>query len=320
MRVTYARFLREELPRAHPLPSMPFVLDLFAGCGGLSLGFESVGFRSLGYEVVQDAVDSYNASLAGTCVGERLTVASALPKADVIVAGPPCQPFSVGGKQRGAADLRDGFPTVVAAVERVRPRLVLIENVRGMYYRNREYLDRVLADLGKLGYRTTAIMINAADFGVPQRRERLVIIGTRRGVRFREPVPLSLSFAVRDALGRRALRASPDAKFVTPEQDLYIERYEAKSACRRPRDLRLEGPARTLTCRNLAGATGDMIRLQLPDGRRRRLSVREAARLQGFPDWFRFAGSEASRLAQLGNAVPPLLGRALASSVWQAIQ
>ncbi|MFP4134744.1 MAG: DNA cytosine methyltransferase, partial [Halothece sp.] len=79
-------------------------------------------------------------------------------------------------------------------------------------------------------------------------------------------------------------------------------------------DLPLDEPARTVTCRNLAGATSDMHRLKLPDGRRRRLTFREGARLQSFPDWFTFTGNEQSIFNQIGNAVPPMLAYFLAQS------
>ena len=78
--------------------------------------------------------------------------------------------------------------------------------------------------------------------------------------------------------------------------------------------MHLDRPARTVTCRNLAGATSDMHRVRLPDGRRRRLTVGEGARLQSFPDWFRFSGNEYEKFGQIGNAVPPLFARALALS------
>jgi DNA (cytosine-5)-methyltransferase 1 len=97
--------------------------------------------------------------------------------------------------------------------------------------------------------------------------------------------------------------------------DAYVAKYEAASKCRQPRDLKLDQPSRTLTCRNLGGATGDMMRIRLEDGRRRRIDVREAARLQGFPDWFKFKGTTASQFRQIGNAVPPLLSLALAKQV-----
>ena len=93
----------------------------------------------------------------------------------------------------------------------------------------------------------------------------------------------------------------------TPNQDVYIAKYEKASKCINPRDLHFSRPARTVTCRNLAGATGDMHRIKMPDGRRKRVNVREAARLQSFPDWFNFKGSESSQFYQIGNAVPPLM-------------
>ncbi len=107
----------------------------------------------------------------------------------------------------------------------------------------------------------------------------------------------------------------PESKFLTSAQDIYIAKYEKASECINPRDLYTDKPARTLTCRNLAAATGDMQRIKLQDGRRRRLLIREAARLQSFPDWFKFSGNETSQFYQIGNAVPPLLAYQLAQSV-----
>ncbi|MCQ8205471.1 DNA cytosine methyltransferase, partial [Vibrio parahaemolyticus] len=86
------------------------VLDLFAGCGGLSLGFEACGFKTIGYEMNANATGTYNNNLLGQCFNEVLTTETVYPAADIIIGGPPCQPFSVGGKQLGLQDSRDGFP------------------------------------------------------------------------------------------------------------------------------------------------------------------------------------------------------------------
>ena len=103
--------------------------------------------------------------------------------------------------------------------------------------------------------------------------------------------------------------------FLTKRMDEYIAKYEMKSHCVRPRDLRLNEPARTLTCRNLAGATSDMQRIRLDDGRRRRLTVREATRLQSFPDWFTFCWTKNSQYKQIGNAVPPFMAYWIAKKI-----
>ncbi|MGH9208670.1 MAG: DNA cytosine methyltransferase, partial [Acidimicrobiales bacterium] len=171
----------------------------------------------------------------------------------------------------------------------------------------------VTDSLRGLGYIVDARLLNAVDYGVPQNRERLVVVGHRGGWRF--PLPLARRFTAGEALEESAAVCPPDAKILTESMDAYVARYERASKCVRPRDLHLDRPARTLTCRNLAGATGDMQRVRLPDGRRRRLIVREAARLQSFPDWFGFYGAEGSQFNQIGNAVPPMFAFALAGAV-----
>jgi DNA (cytosine-5)-methyltransferase 1 len=116
------------------------------------------------------------------------------------------------------------------------------------------------------------------------------------------------------ALAELATQVHADSKFLTDSMNVYVAKYEKASSCITPRDLHLDRPARTVTCRNLAGATGDMHRVALPDGRRRRLTVREGARLQSFPDWYEFQGSETSCYNQIGNAVPPMLAYHIAAS------
>jgi len=312
----YLRFLESRLSLDHLAHDAPLVLDLFAGCGGLALGFEAAGFRTVGFEWNEDACSTYSKNLGGTC--NRLFLKPDVDlgqSADVIIGGPPCQPFSVGGLQNGHKDDRDGFPAFLSAVERYAPRAVLFENVRGMMYRNRTYLAKIVARLNELGYLTEARLLNAVHYGVPQNRERLFVIGHRGGWERPKHAPLQKPFTAGDALGELARRIPPNPRFLTPSMDAYVARYEAKSQCIRPRDLHLKLPSRTVTCRNLYGATGDMLRIRLSDGRRRMLTVREAARLQSFPDWFTFTGAEESQFQQIGNAVPPLLARSIADAV-----
>lgn len=286
------------------------VLDLFAGCGGLSLGFEAAGYKTIGFEMEVAASETYKKNLIGDCHAIKLDLSFEYPKAEIIIGGPPCQPFSVGGNQKGIEDSRDGFPLFIDAVKKLQPKIFMFENVRGLLYSNKGYFELVIAELQKLGYFIDYKLLNAVNFGVPQNRERLFVIGHR--AKFDFPKPNLHKVTVGEAIGDIMYTTPPESKFFTASMDTYVAKYEKASSCINPRDLYPTKPARTLTCRNLAGATGDMQRVRLEDGRRRRLLHREAARLQSFPDWFKFVGNETQRFNQIGNAVPPLLAYQMA--------
>lgn len=316
---TYVAHLNSALKLPKPRPGAPLALDLFAGCGGLALGFEVAGFRTIGFEMDADAAKTYAKNLHGDCRQVFLQPGMDLaPEADIIIGGPPCQPFSVGGLQEGSKDARDGFPVFLDAVKRYRPKLALFENVRGMLYANRPYLDRIIDRLESLGYIVEEQLLNAVQFGVPQRRERLVVVAHKGGWEY--PQPESFAYTAGDAVGDLLETLPENPKFLTASMDAYVAKYERASKCVRPRDLHLDEASRTVTCRNLNGATGDMLRVRLDDGRRRRLTVREGARLQSFPDWFEFEGNEGSQYNQIGNAVPPLMARALGLAVMRYLQ
>lgn len=293
--------------------SLPLVVDLFAGCGGLALGFEAQGFETHGYEMDIACCATYRNNLRGMCDHVVLTPQTPLPPAKVLIGGPPCQPFSVIGKQNGLNDSRNGFPIFIQAVKTLNPEIFIFENVRGLLYQSKPYFEEILQKLKLLGYVLEYQILNAVDYNVPQKRERLIVVGHRGAFKF--PRPSLKRITAGDALGDMAVEAPQGSRFLTKSMDDYIARYEAASCCTTPRDLHLDAPARTLTCRNLAGATSDMHRLRLPDGRRRRILPREAARLQSFPDWFVFQGSEADAFNQIGNAVPPMLAYHLAGAV-----
>jgi DNA (cytosine-5)-methyltransferase 1 len=289
------------------------VVDLFAGCGGLSLGFEANGFKTIGYEMDEQATNTYNKNLIGECFNEKLTVETKYPKANIVIGGPPCQPFSVGGKQLGLKDSRDGFPIFLSAIRQLDPKVLLFENVRGMLYKNKWYLKEVIEELESLGYYINYALLNAVNFEVPQNRERVIVIGSKQKINL--PRNINRKVTAGQALGQLPFQYNEDSKFFTESMDRYVANYERASKCINPRDLYLDRPARTLTCRNLAGATGDMHRVKLKDGRRRRITVREAARLQSFPDWFEFSGTETHQYNQIGNAVAPNFAYHLALNI-----
>lgn len=312
-------YVNLRLPKPQVGCGAPRVLDLFAGCGGLSLGFECAGFSTFGFEMNPHAAATYSKNLVGACTQKVLSIGEDFDfEPDVIIGGPPCQPFSVIGYQKGKKDPRDGFPTFLDIVKRYSPKIAIIENVRGLLYRNKTYLHATIKELEQFGYQVEAKLLFAVDYGVPQNRERLFIVATK-GVswtwpesHFVNPVTAGI------ALGPLASQAPVNARYLTPAMDRYIAAYEEKSKCINPRDLHLDRAARTITCRNLGAATSDVHRIKLPDGRRRMLTIREGARLQSFPDWFTFTGPEIEQTKQIGNAVPPLLARVIADSTAEA--
>jgi DNA (cytosine-5)-methyltransferase 1 len=307
----YCGYINEVL---HPkITQSTKIIDLFAGCGGLSLGFEAAGFETIGFEMDKVACETYNKNLNGNCYEVKLEIGFEYPRADIVIGGPPCQPFSVWGYQKGVADSRNGFPIFIDAIQQLNPSIFLLENVRGLLYTNKGYFEDVIDELRKLGYYIEYKLLNAVNYGVPQNRERLFVVGHRG--KFYFPVQDGKKISVKEAIGDLMYTTPPESKFLTPSMDAYVATYEKASCCIKPRDLNPDKPARTLTCRNLAGATSDMQRVRLKDGRRRRLLHQEAARLQSFPDWFDFCGNETRRFNQIGNAVPPLLAYRLALSV-----
>ena len=169
-------------------------VELFAGAGGMALGLHRAGFRAVALvERDADACATLRAAvesgrLCGEVIeGDASTVdLRAFVGADLVAGGPPCQPFSSAGKGEGADDSRDGWPAFVRAVEIVRPRFLLAENVRGfMFAKFDAYRLHVQRQLEALGYSLRVGLLNAADFGVPQTRQRVFILGARDG----EPPP-----------------------------------------------------------------------------------------------------------------------------------
>lgn len=352
------------------------VLDLFAGCGGLSLGLESAGFHTVAaneLEPVFCATFALNhpgaevipGSILDPGVFERIVAAG--KGADVVAGGPPCQGFSTVGKKDEADPRNRLFQAFLAAVDSIRPKLVLFENVAGFkrLYQGRAF-DALVEALDRMGYASESRVLNAASFGAPQIRERTIVVAWARGFAQTFRFPEETHAPAADLFGRKPFVTMGEALGDLPlvrmgeasraysahpmNEFQMLMRDQAEDALNEhegpnhgphlmsvlatvppggsiqdvPLELRPNGyflntyarlwwdrPATTIT-RNLGTPSSSRCIHPFAD---RGLTTREGARLQTFPDRFVFTGSRSSKNLQIGNAVPPLLGRALGQAM-----
>lgn len=321
------------------------VLDLFAGAGGLSLGLQESGMEVVAAaEWDGDALGSYARRHPAASL-YRGDIADAdfrefRGSVDVIAGGPPCQPWSDGGKGLGHDDPRDGFPHFVKALTLIQPRAFLIENVAGLTRgAKRPHFLRLLGELADLGYKVSEQVLIAADYGVPQRRKRLFIVGVRAG-NFTWPRPTHGPGAPRphrvagDVLSVTEAIGEPNPAIVTyaKRPDLRPSPYDGllfngggrpvNMAELAPTMLASMGGNKTPWIDTRAMVPGYHAHLMSGGAPRtgtvpgaRRITVTEAAALQTFPGDTEFVGPRSSQYRQVGNAVPPLLARAVGQAL-----
>jgi DNA (cytosine-5)-methyltransferase 1 len=354
----------------HSEKEAPTLIDLFSGAGGFSIGFERAGFKTiLGLDIHRAAAETFmhNFPEAGFILGDARRVsielvleATAGLRPDVITAGVPCQGFSLNNRKRHADDRRNYlFLEVIRFAEALRPKVLVIENVPGMASTRKggtdlSFVHEVASAIEELGYEVSFAKLNAADYGVPQTRERIFFVGVERGLPFEWPDPLfgpaSLEkrpyVTVWEAIGdlpplgpgeskrgytaeahsdyARLMRTGASRLF-NHEAPFHDERTLKRIAGTRPGEplyesfkqrIRLDPnrPSPTI----IAGGIRPQFLFAHPF-QNRGLTVREQARLQSFPDTFVFEGGMVQGRALTGNAVPPLLAEALAGAIKRAL-
>jgi DNA (cytosine-5)-methyltransferase 1 len=226
---------------------------------------------------------------------------------DVLIGGFPCQDISINGKGAGISGKRSGlYRAMVEAINRVRPKIFVAENVKGLLMRhNADSFKQILKDFAELGYEVSYALYHAADYGVPQSRERVFIVGTLRGAgKFVPPLPERSNanwMTAQEAIGDlEYLRENPDINHIWSRAN--------RSHDQGNRQLNANRPAYTIR----AECHGNIqFHYRLP----RRISMREAARIQSFPDDFIFDAKLRETERQIGNAVPPVLAWHIANAV-----
>ena len=325
-------------------------IDLFSGAGGLSLGLKMAGWNvQSAVEYDKDAVATHRQNFpSSTHIGFDIRDVNfaSYRGIDLIAGGPPCQPFSVSGKRLGKFDVRDMVPEFIRAVEQSRPRAFVMENVAGLRAAKfNSYLEERISELYNLGYTVFAKVLNSGDYGVAQNRMRLFLVGitsSEKSSGFRFPDPSHGIDGAARLTVREALKNVPDdvpnnAKVVYCKNPVLRKSpFAGMMFNGKGRPLNLDGLGHTIP----ASAGGNRTHIvdplgrisayhaELMKGKRprsgemlevRRLTVRESARIQSFPDDFVFTGKQSARYSQVGNAVPPVLAEAVCKSVAVAL-
>lgn len=389
-------------------------VGLFSGCGGLDLGFVDAGFRCVGAfdkdkRAIQVHQKNIPCSLTETMDLTVDTSDSHIPQSDMLLAGPPCQGFSTAGKMRENDERNSLLQVVVRIARKSSPRIIIVENVPGLKsHKMLHHYNKLICDLNKLGYQTNDYMCNAADYGVPQKRNRLFIIAQKQLKVSLDLDRMKQSIFIKDALAginsktknhmpRELLNGTDEhliAKHINAGQKLCDVRggnnavhtwdipsvfgdisNEERTILRLVQSLRRRERKRNFGDSDpvavtrieetvnfvakpfiasliskgylrekeygidLAHAFNGWYRRLKNEGfsptvdtrfgrpkyflhpeENRGLTVREAARLQSFPDSFVFEGSEAEQYRMIGNAVPPRLAKVIATCIKQSME
>lgn len=292
------------------------VVSLFSGCGGLDLGFRG-DFSYLGkhYPRLPNQIIWANDNNQAACesymenIGEHIVCGDlndridSLPdSADIIIGGFPCQDVSINGKQQRENGKRTIlYKTMIEVIERLQPTVFVAENVKGLL--SSDFGKQILSDFRIPGYSVSYSLFLASDYGVPQRRTRLIIVGVRGEIPFFHPPPQTMMAEITcaEAIGDLANQD-------WCEEQAHIWSRAKRSPEQGNRTLKANVPSTTIRAEHHGNVQWHY---ELP----RRISLREQARLQSFPDEFRFSGGMRETERQIGNAVPPVMAWYIAREI-----
>src|SRR3989344_3473866 len=308
LNIKTAEFFMDSTSRTNQSTAKPTVIDLFSGCGGLSYGLEDAGFEVLlGIDNWEPSLKTFkhNHPVAEVMCADISHVTADKIKnitqrqGDIIVGGPPCQGFSLSGPRNFYDDRNKLYLEYIRLVKEIGPKAFIIENVPGLAALfGGQVKDRIIEEFSKLGYTVNAKILNASDYGVPQNRKRIVFVGIKGSRLFEFPSPTHV--------------ASQHSKQTVEIVALVPEGKNYKALPKHLQSTRNFHVAWTRLHRELPSPTIDTgHRHHFHPVAHRVPTVREAARIQSFPDRFQFLGTKTDQYRQVGNAVPPLLATAI---------
>lgn len=302
-------------------------VSLFSGCGGSDLGLHNAGFEVvMANDTLAYARDAYLANLPPTdYILKNIEQVKTFPNAELLVGCYPCQGYSQGGARDVDRGINYLFTEFGRALRQIKPKAFIVENVSGLLRAdNRALFDRQVRNFRQAGYRVKYQLLNAADYGVAQDRNRVIIVGlhSKLGLDYQFPLPTHGEGCTKPHLSIRSVLTGlpewPEGEFNNePFHWYYLSRNRrrewhqtAKTIVSRSRHMPLHPSSPQLICKGPD-------RFEFADqGRARRFSYREAARLQGFRDFiFPDSAGMSSRYKVIGNAVPPPLFEAVVRSL-----
>lgn len=297
------------------------VVSLFSGAGGLDLGFQQAGHEVIwANDLFEDAVKSYQLNLGNHIVLQNIynIPSECIPEADIVIGGFPCQGFSVANTGRHEDDERNKlYLEMIRVIHDKSPRYFLAENVKGILSLSKgQVFQNILNDFRSLGYNVQYKLMNAADYGVPQKRFRVIIIGIRRDLHqqyvYPEPTHArTTTFHQRQWVSvAEAFDGIPNPDHPNNLPNHVYSKYKLNfNGYLGHRPIDPNAPAPTVTARG--DDKGGVVILPHPNGLRR-MTCRELATIQSFPLDYAFIGGISSVCRQIGNAVPPRLAQAIA--------
>jgi DNA (cytosine-5)-methyltransferase 1 len=305
-------------------------IDLFAGIGGMRIPFEEAGLECVfSSEIDKYARKTYEAYFGDIPSGDiTLINPKTIPKFDILLAGFPCQPFSHAGLKKGLNDHRGGmFFKIKDILETHKPKAFLLENVRGLtIHDNKKTLERIIKELESLNYHVTSSVLAAKDFNLPQRRERIYIVGfkTKKAKEnFEFPKPVKLTKKLKSILEK-----NPDKKYTISDR-LWIGHQERKERNKKRGvgfgySIFDESSLYVNTISARYYKDGSEVLIKQDNKNPRKITPIEAARLQGFPDQIvkkaqKHNVSDVQLYKQFGNAVPVNVVRAIAKNIIELI-